>query len=122
MTIEQPRIEWSKKSGRQCLKFTFGENLTARDAATAIVKWKAAFESKKDEKKIVLVWDCVKMKEYESDARTQWVGALKEMKPRIDSIWLITDSVLIGMGASVMGMLSSINIKTVKSESEIIIV
>ena len=120
MMIESPRIEWLQNSGKQCLKFTFGKNLTARDATIAIVKWKAAFESKKDEK-IVLIWDCVKMKEYESEARAQWVDVLKEMKPRIDSIWLITDSVLISMGASVMGMLSSINIKTVKSESEIIV-
>ena len=61
------------------------------------------------------------MKGYESAARAKWTDALKEMKPQIGTIWLISDSALIRMGASVMSMLSSINIKAISSESEIVI-
>lgn len=120
MKSENPRIEWSEKSGRQCLKFTFGERLTAKDAEVAVEEWREAFRSKTEES-IILIWDCRKMKGYESDARAKWTNALKEMKPRIDTIWLISDSTLIRMGASVMSMLSSLNIKPISSENEIAI-
>ena len=120
MKSENPRIEWSEKSEKQCLRFTFGEKLTAKEAEVAIAEWREAFQSKKDEP-IILIWDCRKMKGYESAARTKWTEALKELKPQIDTIWLISDSTLIRMGASVMGMLSSINIQAVSPESEIAI-
>jgi len=118
MKSENPRIEWSEKSGKQCLRFTFGEMLTGKEAEIAIAEWREAFESKTDES-IVLIWDCRKMKGYESAARTKWTEALKKLKPQIDTIWLISDSTLIRMGASVMSMLSSINIQPVSSEGEI---
>ena len=120
MKSDTPRIEWSEKSSKQCLQFTFGQALSEREAKIAIAEWKAAFRSKTNDS-IILIWDCRKMKSYESAARILWTEALKEMKPRIDSIWLISDSALIRMGASVMGMISSLKIKAISAESEIAI-
>ncbi len=120
MKSENPRIEWSQRSGKQCLRFTFGERLTENEAEVAIREWRAAFQSKVDQS-IILIWDCRKMKGYDSGARSKWTEALKEMKSQIGTIWLITDSTVIKMGASVMGMISSLNIKAVRAESEIVL-
>ncbi len=118
MKSENPTIEWYKKSGEQCLKFTFQEKLTEREAAIAIDEWREAFESKPGEK-ITLIWECNKMQGYETGARAKWTEALKELKSQIGPIWLISDSTFIRMGASVMAMFSSLNIKPVVSENEI---
>jgi len=113
-----PMVEWDEKKGGNFLKFTFGEQLTERDADFAILKWKQIFQQNKDTC-ISLIWDCTKMKKYESGARQKWTNTLFELKPQIGSIWLISESVMIRMGASVMGMATSINIKPVANESEV---
>jgi hypothetical protein len=120
MKSENPKIEWYEKSGKQCLKFIFGEKLTEKEAEIAIAEWGEAFQSKKDQK-IILIWDCRKMKGYETGARTKWTDALKNMKSQIATIWLISDSAFIRIGASVMAMFSSLNINAISSESEIAI-
>jgi hypothetical protein len=118
MKSENPRIEWVNKSGRRCLKFIFDKTLTADHAEVAITEWKEIFQSSEDES-IILIWDCIKMQGYDSAARIRWTDALKDMKPRIDTIWLISESSLIRMGASVIALLSSLKIKTVDSENKI---
>lgn len=120
MKSENPKIEWIQKSGKQCLRFTFGERLATKEAETAIIEWREAFE-RSINNPITLIWDCRNMKGYDSNARTKWTDALKEMKSNIDTIWLITESSMIKMGASVMNMFVSLNIKIVSNESEIII-
>lgn len=118
MKNENPKIEWTQKFGKPCLKFTFTKMLTEEDAEIAIFKWKEEFQSKKEES-IILIWDCKKMNGYETAARIRWTEAMKDMKSQIDKIWLISDSVITRMGASAMSLFSSINIKTVHSESEV---
>ena len=78
------------------------------------------FQVKKNES-VVLIWDCRRMKGYDSEARVEWQSALKEMKAQIDIIWLITDSNIIKMGAIVMGLFCSLKIKVIRSENEIVI-
>ena len=112
MKNENPRIEWCENSGKQCLKFTFAEMLTTQEAEAAIVEWRKAFQTKMDTS-IILIWDCRNMKGYDSDARAQWTDALKEMKSQIDTIWLISASSYIKIGASVMGFFSSMDIKPI---------
>ena len=57
---------------------------------------------------------------YETGARTQWTAALKEMKPQIGKIWLISESSFIRIGGAVMAVVTSLDIKPVRSESEIL--
>lgn len=102
------------------MRFIFGEKLTAQEAEMAIQQWKAAFQSKMDEP-IVLLWDCQRMRGYENAARAQWILALKEMKSQIHSIWLITDSAVIKLGAAIMGSLTAQSIKAVSCESEVVL-
>lgn len=120
MKSENPSIEWSNITGNQCLRFEFGEKLTELDAVNAITEWKEAFESKPGQK-VCLIWDCRKMQGYETGARTKWTAALKEMKPQIGKIWLISENSFIRMGGSVMAVFTSLDIKAVSSESEILV-
>jgi len=118
MPPQSTTVEWGEISGRRCLTFTFCEKLTAADAASAVETWTTQFAAT-DPEKIVMVWDCLCMKGYEKGARQLWTAALAKLKPRIDSVWLVTASTLVGMGAAVMSMMSGITINTVKSRAEI---
>ena len=118
MTNKNPQIEWTKISGKQCLKFIFGEKLTAQEAEVAIAEWRKAFQSRMDGA-IILIWDCRKMTDYDNDARAQWIDAIKEMKSQIDTIWLISASGFIRTGASIMSFFVNMQIKPVSCESEI---
>ena len=119
MSNKNPQIEWSEISGKECLRFTFGENFTADEAMIAIEDWKNCFKGKSD-KPIILIWDCRKMRRYELGAKEQWTNALNEMKAEIDKIWLISDSIIVSLGALIMGHVSKIKIHSVNSESKII--
>ena len=60
MPDQNPKIEFCEKSEKTYLKFTFKGNLNEIDAANAIKEWKAAFNSKPDEK-FTLIWNCLQM-------------------------------------------------------------
>ena len=116
--MENPRIEWISKAGRDCLKFTFQGKFTKEDAPASLETWRQAFADRSDQK-VPLIWDCLAMEDYDHEARTMWQNACKEMKGRIDSIWVITNSILIRMGASVISVFTSLKIRVVGSQSEI---
>ncbi len=116
--MENPKIEWMKTERQKCLKFTFFDKLTEDGAVAGIKKWKNYFAEYPDDK-ITLIWDCLNMSGYDPAARSQWQTTIKEMKNQMDTIWLITNSVLIRMGASAMSVFASFKIKVVTSEKEI---
>lgn len=118
MGTVNPLIEWCKLANRRCLKFTFRGHLTFDEAQRAIDTWRNAF-SEKHEAQIPLVWDCLNMEGYSRKARSVWTHAMMEMKPQIAAIWLVSDSSLIKMGASVMALFSGLTVHNVKSEHEI---
>ena len=118
MESDNPKLEWLIIKEKECLKFTFTDVLTEQLAITAVDNWKRAFASKPDEK-IILIWHCLDMEGYENKARSQWQKALKEMKSQIDCIWLVNESNIIRMGASIMSLFASFEIKVVSSENEI---
>lgn len=116
--MDNPNIEWIKKSGKECLKFTFSGKFRETDAVIATKKWREIFATRKQDK-ITLIWDCQNMNDYDQQARTLWQNACKEMKDQITIIWVITNSILIRMGASVISVFTSLKIKVVGSEQEI---
>jgi len=120
MDIENPKIEFCSKHNKTCLKFTFHGKLLVEDSRKAVDIWKKAFESKANEK-IILIWDCLKMSGYDPGSRNEWQNAIKVMKNQIDSIWLITNSNLIKVGATVIGIVTSLKINVVNSEDKIIL-
>ena len=120
MITENPKVECCQKSGRNCLKFTFSGVLEEYNAKAAITKWKHEFRSKPDEK-FTLIWECLDMKGYDSPSRIAWQNAMKELKPQIDTIWLIATLKLIKVGAQIMSVFTSINVKVVESEEQIVL-
>ena len=116
--MENPKIELQQNSSKKCLKFTFEQRLTEQDAKSAIESWQNAFSSNPNDK-FIMIWDCIKMTGYDSGARIIWQDALKKMKNQIECIWLITNSSLIKMGASVMSVFASYPLIVVGSEQEI---
>lgn len=116
--MDNPKIEWIQRSGKSCLKFTFQGSFGTQDAQTAIVKWREMLASKPGER-VVHIWDCLAMKDYEQQARTMWSETCKDLKDQIDIIWVVTGSLLIKMGATVISVFTSMNIKVVSSENDI---
>jgi hypothetical protein len=120
MENTNPLIEWQQIKNKSCLKFTFIGDLNEKRALNAISIWKKEFAAKSGEN-IILIWNCKEMTGYEPKARIHWQAALKELKSRIESIWLVTDSKIIKFGATIMSVFTPYEIKVVSSESEIII-
>lgn len=117
-TMDNPTIAWIKKSGKDCLKFTFNGKFTDQDAGAAVDKWRKLFAVKKQDK-VILIWDCLNMHDYDQHARNLWQSACKDMKDQIAIIWVITNSFLIKMGASVISVFTSLKIKVVSDEKDI---
>ncbi len=117
--METTKIEVFEKNGKNYFKFIFNGRLESADADTAIIKWKEIFSETTD-KKYIIIWDCLRMQGYGHEARVKWQAALSEMKNQIDYIWIITQSKMFKMGASVMTLLTDIKLKVVTSEEEII--
>ena len=116
--MDNPKIEWVQKSGKNCLKFTFEKSFKLHDAQEGIKEWREALATRPQER-IVHIWNCLAMKDYDQPARTMWSEACKELKDQIDVIWVITNSLLIKMGATVISVFTSLNIKVVSSEADI---
>lgn len=116
--MSNPKIEWTEKGGKTCLKFIFQESFGTEDAKTAVQQWRDTLKQKPGER-IVHIWDCLAMKDYEQQARTLWSETCKELGNQIDTIWVVTNSLLIKMGATVISVFTSLNIKVVSSEDDI---
>ncbi len=115
---KSPQIEWCQIDDRECLKFVFGGTFMENEAIDAIIRWKELFSTKKGEK-VILVWQCQKMKSYEPMARILWQKAIKELKDQIDTIWLVADSTVIRAGAKIMALFTTFDLKVVNSEEKI---
>lgn len=113
-----PEIEFSEKFGKNYLKFTFYSKLKKYEAAEAIKIWDEYFWKNSDQK-IIIIWQCLKITGYEKGAREIWQKALKKMSDRIEEIWVITNSSVIRMGASLISLFVEYPIKIVSTENEI---
>lgn len=116
--MDNPRIEWIQKSGEICLKFTFQGNFSKQDAGDAIIRWREALANH-SRKRIVHIWDCHDMNDYDQEARRLWIDTCKELRLQIDTIWLISTSLLISMGAKIISLMTYLEIRVVPSEKDI---
>lgn len=116
--MDNPTIEWVHKSGEHCLKFIFQGNFTEHEATIATPRWREALSSKPHER-IIHIWDCLDMDDYDQEAKKIWIENCKKFRGQIDTIWLISDSMLINMGAKIISLVTYLNIRTVKSEADI---
>lgn len=117
--MDNPTIEWVHKSGELCLKFTFKGFFSGHEATNATSQWGEALSSKPRER-IIHIWDCLEMDDYDQEAKKIWIENCKKFRVQIDSIWLISNSLLINMGARIISLVTYLDIKTVKSEEDIL--
>ncbi len=112
--LTNPKIEWCRIKGNNCLRFTFEGELTTSEAADAVEIWQEMF-SGSSQKKITVVWDCLKMTGYDIIARKIWQKALKQMKNRIDKCLIVTNNQHMRYGAIILSLFTSIDIKVSNS-------
>nr|WKN38842.1 hypothetical protein K4G66_09015 [Tunicatimonas sp. TK19036] len=118
--MENTRIDWVQIDDADCLKFTFKDIFTHKEAMIASQEWKSSFQERVNNR-FVVIFDAKAMKNYEPLARSVWQKTMTELKGQIESIWLVTDSKIIAAGAKIMSVFTSFNIKTVSAEENIIL-
>lgn len=106
-------------SNNNCLKITFFGVFTKDQAQRAAAHWKEVMSKADEKKKLPVIFDCKNMTDYEPMARMIWQNTINELSKKIDSIWVVTDSKLIMAGAAILGLFSTLKIKTASSEEKI---
>jgi len=118
MNAERVDVLWEMHGNRKCLEFRFPQELTTAAAEEAIGRWRAELPAT-GTGPLTIVWDCRRMKGYDAQARRVWQDALQEMKGRISTVWLVSGSPFVRLGAMLMGKALSIEIKSVESPERI---
>ena len=116
--MDNRTIEWIHKSDELCLRFTFKGNFSEHEAICATPQWREALSSRPYER-IIHIWDCRDMDDYDQEAKKIWIENCKKFRGQIDSIWLISNSMLINMGAKIISLVTYLDVRTVKSEADI---
>jgi len=113
-----PFIEWVKINDIDYLYFKFTGIFTLKQATRAIEYWKKQHDLKKD-LKVSLVWDCLAMENYESEARKVWRLTITELSGLIQDIWVISNSVIILAGVEIISFFTKYDINVVKTKEEL---
>ena len=111
-------IKWTVINSKTYLKFTFEGRLEEQEALRGIEIWKREFEKHKYSK-TSMIWDCSLMHGYAPKARIHWQNALNELKSQIGAIWLISNSLVIRTGASILSRFVGLKINAIDSEDKI---
>ena len=111
-------IVFINMKGKDYLKFNFPEFLTKTKAEEMCAELKS-ISTQGSTQKYSIIFEALKMKDYDPIARITFQKTLKELKDQIEKTWLVTDSKLISTGASVISVFTSLSIKSVHSEEEI---
>lgn len=98
------------------IRFDFKGYLDHPAAVKGIEVWKNLMtgQSKKD-----LIYNCTDMTGFDTTSRQMWQTTMKELKPRIGNIWMISTNRFILAAAKTMGLLTGFSIRTAKSIDEI---
>jgi hypothetical protein len=109
-------ISEATRNGKMYIEFDFHGYLDHPSAVNGIAIWKKlmAGEAKKD-----LIYNCTEMTGFDSTSRQMWQLAMKELKPRIGNIWMISTNRFILAAAKTMSLLAGFSMKTARSLDEI---
>jgi len=121
MNIAPNSFKWINlfnHKGKEYLKLTFSGTISKLECKEACEEWKRASDLNPEKKYHILI-NALKMEDYEPMARITFQNTVKELKNKIEKIWLVTDSKLISTGASVISLFTSLSIKSVHSEDEV---
>ena len=103
-------VQWERFGDHRCLVISFEGKLEVKDAKAKMKSITAAIEAAGEP--VAMVWDAARMTGYESEARKLWQDGLKRLRPQIRAIHLVSDSAVIRMGASVVGMFLGLEISS----------
>lgn len=112
-----PSVDLIESEQATYIEFVFGEKLDRVGAERAILAWKAILDQHPG-RSFLLVWDCTQMKDYDHGARSSWQLAMKKNFDRIELIYLISDSKVIQLGASLITMFTKHRIKSVNKKAD----
>ena len=105
-----PRPEWRDLGNRRCLLLRFDGHFSAENALDAISTISSLVEQ--TEGKTTMVWECTGMTSYDTAAREDWQVLIKDIKSKIESIHLVSESLAVRSWAMVVGSFAGIKITT----------
>jgi len=107
-------------NNKNYLQFDFTGHLTEAAAIRAIEHWKMELEKlNSKDTKIDLIYNCVTMTGFDTNARRAWQDAMHALQSRTNEIWIISDNIFILGAAKTMGLLTRFTIKAAKSIKDI---
>ena len=113
-------VQLIKKKEKLYLQFDFEGHLDEVSAIQAISEWKNKIESLQPPgAKVDLIYNCISMTGFDTAARKKWQDAMRELQPRTNVIWIVSDNIFIIGAAKTMSILTRYTIKSVKSLDEI---
>ncbi|MTI38387.1 hypothetical protein [Fulvivirga lutimaris] len=108
-------ISQIKLNDKPFLKFDFPEYLDLKIAEEAISNWKTQLSDFESNNKVDLIFNCMDMSGFDTEARKIWQNTLKELKPQTGQIWVVCENLFILGAAKTMGILSGYQIKVTRS-------
>lgn len=113
-------IHFVQLNNKAYLQFDFTGHLTEEIASRAIKQWKTEVEKTQlANSKVDLIYNCIAMTGFDTNARRNWQVAMKELQSRTNEIWIVSDNILILGAAKTMGLLTRYTIKAVRSIKDI---
>lgn len=119
-TMETVSLAWVTLHEKETFKISINGLFSKKEAETAAATWREMFKSRPTKKNVV-VCDCRYMIDYEPMARAVWQKALAELKPQIQSMWVISESKSILAGAAILGMFTSYKIRIASTPDQVTI-
>ena len=113
-------VQLIRKNDRVCIQFDFTGHLDEATAVKAISEWKKELAGLHTPiAKVDLIYNCLSMTGFDTAARKRWQETMKELQPRTNVIWIVSDNIFITGTAKTMSILTRYTIKSVKSLEEI---
>lgn len=113
-------IQLIRKNEKLYLQFDFAGHLDEATALKAISVWREKLASLHPlDAKVDLIYNCTCMTGFDTAARKKWQETMKELQPRTNVIWIVSDNIFIIGAAKTMSLLTRYTIKSVESLDEI---
>lgn len=120
MVLEkQVEIGVRSLNGKTYLQFDFPDHLSEKMADAAIQLWKIEKTRAINNGKADLIFNCIEMVGFDTEARRKWQATLKELKSETGEIWVVSESIFILGAAKTMGILAGYQVKVTRSLKEV---
>ena len=113
LTAPSIDIKIDRNYGADYMHFIFRGHLSYDACNKAIRAWSTKFD--RDNRQYKMIWDCQDMVSYDHKARNEWVTTLTRYGDRIDSIYVVSNSLWIRGTAILMNKLSRYNLRVFRS-------